>query len=100
MRTGGEEPAVVGSDQRVLEQLEVDVGIARRAKPVGGNRYPTVTVGICGGVQKDVVDVGFAVRLADGPGPIGWVVSPLQSASKDDVVAIILVDEMERGYSV
>ena len=50
-----------------MQELEVDVGIAGRAKPVGGNRNPTVAIGICGGVQKDVVDVGFPVRLAYGP---------------------------------
>ena len=97
VRTRGHEPAGGGSGQGVLKELEVDVGIAGGAQPVGGNHDPPVAVGVCGCVQKDVVDVGLAAGLADGPRPVSRVVGPLESACKNQVVAIILVDEMKGG---
>jgi len=79
MRARGKEGAVVGSDQCVLKKLEIDIRITRGALPICGHCYPTVAAAIGGGVQKNVVDVGFAVGFAYSPRPIGWI-RPLESA--------------------
>src|SRR5260221_3002241 len=55
----GDEAAGVRFDQRVLEELEINVGIAAGAGPVGRYDGPGMAIRIVGDVQQDVVNIRF-----------------------------------------